>query len=267
MFQDVIWSEAELRELYRPAPAPVQSKILDQLEAHARTFIATSPFVLIGTKAADGTADVSPKGGPPGFVVVLDDHHLAIPDLSGNNLLDSITNVVLGSGVGLLFVIPGMEETLRVNGHACITTDADVLDACAVKDRRPKVAIGVTVVEQFMHCAKAFRRSELWEPSSWPDRSSLPTPRLHPARPDPGRGGPRPRDDRRQPRSRLRGVALATRGLESRAPLSGSQEAHPGVIASLSAFATNVSRRLSAPSPPVAVIEPMARTKPPPAVS
>ena len=175
MFQDVITSEAGLRDLYRPATAVVQAKVLDRLDDHARLFITTSPFVLIGTTATDGTADVSPKGGPPGFVEVLDDHHLAIPDLSGNNLLDSITNVALGSGVGLLFVIPGMEETLRVNGHACITTDADVLDACSVKDRRPKVAIGVTVVEQFMHCAKAFRRSELWDPSRWPDRSSLPT--------------------------------------------------------------------------------------------
>ena len=108
--------------------------------------------MLIGTNSPDGTADVSPKGGPPGFVVVLDDQHLAIPDLAGNNLLDSIGNIVQGSGIGLLFLIPGMDETLRVNGRACLTTDASVLDVCAVKDRRPKAAIGVTVVEQFMHC-------------------------------------------------------------------------------------------------------------------
>jgi len=175
MFADVVQSEADLRELYRHPSSMVKAKVIGRLDDHARTFIAHSPFVLLGTSAPDGTADVSPKGGPPGFVIVLDDHHLAIPDLAGNNLLDSITNVVRGSGIGLLFLIPGMEETLRVNGHACITTDSEVLDACAVKDRRPRAAIGVTVVEQFMHCAKAFRRSEIWTQSSWPDRASLPT--------------------------------------------------------------------------------------------
>jgi PPOX class probable FMN-dependent enzyme len=175
MFQDVVESEAALRELYRHPQKLTQAKVRPSLDQHARTFISNAPFVLIGTANVDGTADVSPKGGPPGFVVVLDDHHLAIPDLQGNNLLDSITNVVNGSGIGLLFLIPGVEETLRVNGRACLTTDAAVLDACEVMDRRPKAAIGVTVVEQFMHCAKAFRRSELWQPDSWPDRSVIPT--------------------------------------------------------------------------------------------
>jgi uncharacterized protein len=175
MFTDVVETEAELRELYRN-PAPLtKAKVIARLDHHARTFIDHSPFVLMGTTAPDGTADVSPKGGPPGFVVVLDDEHLAIPDLAGNNLLDSIGNIVRGSGIGLLFVIPGVDETLRVNGKACLTTDPEVLDACAVKDRRPKAAIGVTVVEQFMHCAKAFRRSELWECDSWPARESLPS--------------------------------------------------------------------------------------------
>ncbi len=175
MFREIVASDTELRELYRHPSSMVKAKVLGELDNHARTFIEHSPFVLIGTSARDGTADVSPKGGPPGFVVVLDDGHLAIPDLAGNNLLDSIGNIVNGSGIGLLFLIPGVDETLRVNGHACLTTDAEVLDACAVKDRRPKAAIGVTVVEQFMHCAKAFRRSELWSPGTWPDRASLPT--------------------------------------------------------------------------------------------
>jgi uncharacterized protein len=175
MFTDVVETEAELRALYRN-PAPLtKAKVIARLDHHARTFIDHSPFVLMGTTAPDGTADVSPKGGPPGFVVVLDDEHLAIPDLSGNNLLDSIGNIVQGSGIGLLFLIPGVDETLRVNGKACLTTDPAVLDACAVKDRRPKAAIGVTVVEQFMHCAKAFRRSELWQHDSWPARESLPS--------------------------------------------------------------------------------------------
>jgi PPOX class probable FMN-dependent enzyme len=174
-FDGVITTEAELRALYRMPSEVVVQKVLASLDVHARTFISAAPFVLAGTASPDGTSDVSPKGGPPGFVVVLDDEHLAIPDLSGNNLLDSIANIVNGSGVGLLFLIPGMDETLRVNGLACVTTDPSVLDSCAVKDRRPRAAIGVTVTQQYMHCAKAFRRSELWNATSWPDRSVLPS--------------------------------------------------------------------------------------------
>ena len=174
-FANVIDSEAELRDVYRTPAESTKMKVLGALDQHARTFIDASPFILVGTASPDGTADVSPKGGPPGFVVVLDDQRIAIPDLSGNNLLDSLTNIVGGSGIGLLFMVPGVDETLRVNGYACITTDPEVLDACAVKDRRPKAAIGVTVVQQYMHCAKAFRRSELWSAKSWPDRSAVPS--------------------------------------------------------------------------------------------
>lgn len=174
-FANVIDSEAELRDVYRTPAESTKMKVLGALDQHARTFIDASPFILVGTASPDGTADVSPKGGPPGFVVVLDDQRIAIPDLSGNNLLDSLTNIVGGSGIGLLFMVPGVDETLRVNGYACITTDPEVLDACAVKDRRPKAAIGVTVVQQYMHCAKAFRRSELWSAESWPDRSAVPS--------------------------------------------------------------------------------------------
>jgi uncharacterized protein len=174
-FTNVIGSEDDLRELYRLPATTTQQKVQPRLDKHARAFIEASPFVLIGTTSPDGTGDVSPKGGPAGFVVTLDDDHLAVPDLAGNNLLDSISNIVNGSGVGMLFLVPGVDETLRVNGYACITTDEAVLDACAVKDRRPKAAIGVTVTQQYMHCAKAFRRSELWAPQSWPDRDALPS--------------------------------------------------------------------------------------------
>lgn len=174
-FENVLSSEAELRQLYRMPATTTMSKKLSALDVHARAFIESAPFVLIGTTSPDGTGDVSPKGGPAGFVVVLDDNRLAIPDLSGNNLLDSISNIVAGSGIGLIFLIPGVDETLRVNGHGCITTDPAVLDQCAVKDRRPRAAIGVTVAQQYMHCAKAFRRSELWNPQAWPDKATLPS--------------------------------------------------------------------------------------------
>lgn len=174
-FDRVITTESELRDVYRMPGDVVVQKVVGRLDRHARTFIDAAPFVLVGTASLDGTADVSPKGGPAGFVVVLDDERLVIPDLSGNNLLDSITSIVHGSGIGLLFLVPGVDETLRVNGHACITTDPSVLEVCAVKDRRPKAAIGVTVTQQYMHCAKAFRRSELWDPQTWPDRATLPS--------------------------------------------------------------------------------------------
>jgi len=174
-FVNVIGSEDELRELYRLPASTTQQKVQPRLDKHARAFIEASPFVLIGTTSPDGTGDVSPKGGPPGFVVTLDDDHIAVPDLAGNNLLDSIGNIVRGSGIGMLFLVPGVDETLRVNGYACVTTDAAVLDACAVKDRRPKAAIGVTVTQQYMHCAKAFRRSDLWDAQSWPQRDALPS--------------------------------------------------------------------------------------------
>jgi len=174
-FEPVITTDAELRAVYRPPGEVVCQKVQPRLDGHARAFIAAAPFVLVGTTSPDGTGDVSPKGGPPGFVAVLDDERLAIPDLSGNNLLDSISNIVHGSGVGLLFLVPGVEETLRVNGHACVTTSPGVLDECTVKDRRPKAAVGVTVTQQYMHCGKALRRSGLWEADEWPDRSVLPS--------------------------------------------------------------------------------------------
>jgi PPOX class probable FMN-dependent enzyme len=175
-FRDRITTEGDLREHYRQSKESTRRKRLQHLDAHCRAFVAHATFVLVGTAAPDGTADVSPKGGPPGFVVVLDDHRLAIPDLAGNNLLDSLTNLLHDDAVGLLFVIPGLEETLRVNGHASITRDPEVLEACTVKDRRPTAAIGVDVTEAFVHCAKAFRRGALWRPDEWPDRSTLPTP-------------------------------------------------------------------------------------------
>lgn len=174
-FVDVISTEAELRTHYRQASETTANKRIDHLDAHCRAFIDHAPFVLLGTRAPDGTADVSPKGGPPGFVVVLDDHHLAIGDLAGNNLLDTLTNLLSDPAIGLLFVIPGRDETLRVNGRACLSRDEAVLDACAVRDKRPTAAIGVTVHEAFIHCAKAFRRSALWSPDEWPDRDVVPS--------------------------------------------------------------------------------------------
>jgi PPOX class probable FMN-dependent enzyme len=130
--------------------------------------------VLIGTDGADGGLDVSPRGGPPGFVRVLDQRHLAIPDLNGNNLIDSLRAIVASGRAALLVVIPGKDETLRVNGAAWVTTDATVLDLWAGELRRPTTAIVIRTDEVFMHCAKAFRRGLVWEPSSWDDLADAP---------------------------------------------------------------------------------------------
>ena len=177
-FRDVLASEDDLRVVYdRAASERSKLKKIDRLDAHCVTFLEHSTFVLIGTRALDGTADVSPKGGPPGFAVALDEHRLAIPDLAGNNLLDSFTNLVHDPGIGLLFLIPGVDETLRINGRACITQDPTVL--ASLRDRDPRVApitaIGVEVEEAFMHCAKAFRRGSVWHPTEWPDASAVPS--------------------------------------------------------------------------------------------
>jgi PPOX class probable FMN-dependent enzyme len=171
-----VTSVDELRAIYRPPAQRSLDKEVDHLDAHCRDFIGHSPFVVHATATADAVVDASPKGGPPGFVAVLDDHRLAIPDMAGNNRLDSMRNIVGGGNVALLFMVPGTDETMRVNGRASITTDPDVLDRCPIGDLRPNVAIVVHVHTAFIHCAKALRRSALWHPDEWPDTSDMATP-------------------------------------------------------------------------------------------
>ncbi len=172
-FTDVVASEDELAALYGPPVKAVVSKIIDRLDSHCRDFIARAPFVLVATADEEGNCDVSPKGGAPGFVHVLDERRLAVPDAPGNKLVYSLRNIIRTGRVGLLFLIPGLEETLRVNGHAGLTRDPDLLERLAGEGKSPKVAIGVDVDEAFLHCAKAFKRSALWRPDEWPDTTGL----------------------------------------------------------------------------------------------
>jgi uncharacterized protein len=165
----------ELRTIYRLPAKPALDKQHDMIGEHDRAVIARSPFVVVATSAADGSCDVSPKGGPPGFVTVLDDATIAIPDLAGNNRLDTMQNLLENAGVGLLFFVPGICDTLRVNGRARLSTDEAVLDAATVNGARPKVAIVVDVEEVFLHCQKALRRAWLWDPAAWPDTTDLPS--------------------------------------------------------------------------------------------
>jgi PPOX class probable FMN-dependent enzyme len=175
-FTNVVASDDELAALYGPPVEAVRSKIIDRLDRHCREFVARAPFVLVATADEDGNCDVSPKGGAPGFVHVLDEQRLAIPDAPGNRLVYSLQNVFRTRRAGLLFLIPGLEETLRVNGRACLSCDPALLEQLAGSDKPPKVAIGVEVDEAFLHCAKAFKRSALWCPDEWPDREGLASP-------------------------------------------------------------------------------------------
>ncbi len=168
---------AGLREVFKkPNPDSLsQKKCIDHLDKHAREFIARAPFLCMGTQAAEGLADVTPRGDPEGFVKVLDAHTLVIPERPGNNRIDSLINIVENPNVGLIFLVPGFDETLRVNGTAQVTTDPEILALMEVQDRLPRAAIVVSVVEVFLHCAKAFRRSKLWDPASLQDRSEMPS--------------------------------------------------------------------------------------------
>ena len=165
----------ELRETYRPPAPRAAQKVLDRLDEHCRNFIALSPFCVLSTSNADGQPDASPRGDPPGFVRVLDEHTLLLPDRPGNNQVDSLQNVVENPGVGLLFFVPGMNETLRVKGRAEIVTGQGLLEPMAVGGRAPLSGLKVTVEEAFLHCGRALLRGRIWDPSARMERSSYPS--------------------------------------------------------------------------------------------
>lgn len=174
MFQDIIDTEEKLRELLGYPSDVVKHKAIDRLDRHCAAYIAKSPFLLMATSDRNGLCDVSPRGDAPGFVQVLDETRLVIPERPGNRRIDSMRNILSNPRVGLIFLVPGLEETLRVNGRACIIRDADVLQRCEAHGKVPVVGIGVTVEECYVHCAKAFKRSKLWQPASWLSQESLP---------------------------------------------------------------------------------------------
>ena len=164
-----------LRNLYaQPQPRAVRKEI-PTLDRHCRDYIALSPFLILSTSDRDHNLDASPRGGDPGFVKVTDDGCLLIPDAPGNNRLDSFENIVATGKVGLLFLIPGFDETLRVNGNAVLSTDAGDIATCTTEKRAPKMIVRVSVTAAYLHCAKAFLRSKLWQESARVDRSVLPS--------------------------------------------------------------------------------------------
>jgi PPOX class probable FMN-dependent enzyme len=171
-----IADEETLREQVGGAPRERSvRKQLSHLDEHARRFLAAAPFCVLATSGADGSCDATPRGDDPGFARVLDEHTLALPERPGNRRLDSLRNVLANPHVGLVFIVPGITHTLRVNGTARLVADADFFDDMAVFGKRPVLALLVTVEECYFHCAKAFIRSRLWQPEVWPGRSAVPS--------------------------------------------------------------------------------------------
>jgi uncharacterized protein len=172
---DVIEKFADIRELYGQPSERVIKKQLPRLEKHSRAFIARSPFLVIASADSQGRVDASPKGDAPGFVQVLDDETLLIPDRLGNNRVDTIGNVLDHPGVGLIFFVPGLRETLRVNGKAQITTDPALLQPCTVNGKAPRSGILIAAEEVYFHCGKALIRSDLWNPAKMLKHSDFPS--------------------------------------------------------------------------------------------
>jgi PPOX class probable FMN-dependent enzyme len=170
-----ITSVDQLRELVGEPSERARQKQLARLDVYCRAFIARSPFLLMGTADASGRCDVSPKGDRPGFVLVPDDETLVVPDRPGNRRFDSLQNLMANPRIGLLFLIPGMSETLRVNGRAELARDDELLDQLAVDRKQPWLAIVVHVEEAFLHCGKAMLRSQLWDPTRHMPREELPS--------------------------------------------------------------------------------------------
>jgi len=175
MASTTIETEAALRALLGEPTEIVASKVSTRLNPLTRQWIEQSPFLCLATADDAGQCDVSPRGDPAGFVRILDDKTLLIPERPGNRLADSLRNILRNPHVGLLFVIPGVDDTLRVNGRATLTTDLALLGPCAVEGKVPKLGILVEIETAFTHCAKAFLRSQFWDPAHFVDRATLPS--------------------------------------------------------------------------------------------
>ncbi|MEA2252431.1 MAG: uncharacterized protein QOG70_2673 [Solirubrobacteraceae bacterium] len=175
-FASALTGVDELAELYEPAEERSWRKDVGVLDDMARRLIAAAPIVFVASADADGRCDVTPRGGQPGFVTVLDDRRLAIPDATGNRRLDALRNVVATGRAGLIFLVPGRDQTLRVNGRACVSADPELLGLLTPVGKPPRAAVVVEPDEVYTHCPKAFVRSRLWDPATWPAAVDLPSP-------------------------------------------------------------------------------------------
>lgn len=175
IFSDIVANEEELTAMLGTPSELVKRKVIHHLDEHCRHVISQSPFLTIATSDHKGNCDVSPRGDSKGFVHVVNEDWLVIPERPGNKRTDSMRNILSNPKAGLLFIIPGLEETLRINGKAIVVKDKELLEKMAVNGRSPLLGIAVKAEECFIHCAKAFKRSRLFEPSSWPEKDALPS--------------------------------------------------------------------------------------------
>ena len=175
-FEGAIRDEAALDAVYDESSWLVKHKQIDHLDEHCRAYLAVCGFVVLASADAEGRADVTPRGGPRGFVSVLDERTLAIPDATGNRRIDTLRNVVQTGQLGMLALLPGRGQTLRVNGRACVSTDPALLGSLTAVGKPPRAALVMAVEEVFTHCPKAFVRSGLWDPSTWPGADEQPSP-------------------------------------------------------------------------------------------
>ncbi len=173
--KDIITTEEELRELIGFPSELVKKKVISELDHHCQNFIAKSPFLTISTADENGFCDVSPRGDHPGFIYIENKQSLILPERPGNKRLDTLSNILKNPQVGLLFFIPGLGETLRINGKASIIKNPDILAKLTARGKTPLVGIRVEVEECYIHCAKAFMRSGLWEPDTWSDKQAMPS--------------------------------------------------------------------------------------------
>lgn len=165
----------QLEALVGPVAQLSRDKVANHLTPRMIEFIAASPMTLLGTANAEGHCDVTPRGDPPGSIQVLSPTTLLIAERRGNNRIDSLRNLIANPRIGMLMLVPGQEETLRINGHAHITTDPDLLTPLAMHGKIPVMALHITVEEAYMHCARAFRRASLWQPETWPASDTVPS--------------------------------------------------------------------------------------------
>ena len=176
LFADALRTEDDLRAVYAPPSGLAARKQIGHIDATAAAFIASSPMLFVSSADAEGRCDVTPRGGQPGCVSVLDETTLVIPDATGNRRIDTYRNVIATGHVGIVFLIPGRGQTLRVNGRACVSTRPDLLETLTAVGKPPRAALVVAAEEVFAHCPKAFVRSGLWNPDAWPDPKAAPTP-------------------------------------------------------------------------------------------
>ena len=174
-FEEIVTTRERLREIIGEPSHRIANKVIDHIDEICRRFIAASPYILIATKGADGLLDVSPKGDPAGFVRVLDKKTLVVPDRLGNKRIDSFENLLVNPQVGMIFLIPGCNDTLRVSGTGRIARDMALQEELSVNGKAPSLVLAVTVEEAFMHCAKSMARSGIWKPDAWPDTSDVPS--------------------------------------------------------------------------------------------